>query len=121
MFERRRYEGFEAYAQSKLALVMFTFDLAEELKGENITVNCLHPGSLLDTKMVRQTFGRAMGDVQSGADAVVYLATSPEVEGITGKYFDQKQEARANRQAYDDEARKSLRQLYERLTRPWTD
>lgn len=112
----RRYEGFRAYAQSKLALVMFTFDLAEELLGEDITVNCLHPGTLLDTKMVRESFGRPMGDVQTGADAVVYLATSPEVEGVTGKYFDQKRQARADRQAYDREARRNLRRLSEELT-----
>ena len=112
----RRYDGFGAYAQSKLALVMFTFDLAEELRGEDIAVNCLHPGSLLDTKMVREAFGRAMGDVQSGADAVIYLATSSEVEGVTGKYFDQKQEARAHEQAYDGKARNNLRQLSEKLT-----
>ena len=112
----RRYDGFGAYAQSKLALVMFTFDLAEELKGEDIAVNCLHPGSLLDTKMVREAFGRAMGSVQSGADAVIYLATSSKVEGVTGKYLDQKQEARAHEQAYDGEARNNLRQLSEKLT-----
>ncbi len=116
----RQYDGFRAYAQSKLALVMFTFDLAEELEGENIIVNCLHPGTLLDTKMVRETFGRPMGDVQSGADAVVYLATSPEVEEVTGKYFDQKREARANEQAYDSEARENLRQLSKKLTESWT-
>ena len=116
----RNYDGLRAYSQSKLAMVMFTFDLAEELEGENITVNCLHPGSLLDTKMVRETFGRPMGDVQSGADAVIYLATSPKVEGVTGKYFDEKREARANGQAYDGEARKTLRQLSEKLTEPWT-
>ena len=116
----RSYDGLRAYSQSKLAMVMFTFDLAEELEGENITVNCLHPGSLLDTKMVRETFGRPMGDVQSGADAVIYLATSPKVEGVTGKYFDEKREARANGQAYDGEARKTLRQLSEKLTEPWT-
>jgi NAD(P)-dependent dehydrogenase (short-subunit alcohol dehydrogenase family) len=116
----RNYDGLRAYSQSKLAMVMFTFDLAEELEGENITVNCLHPGSLVDTKMVRETFGRPMGDVQSGADAVIYLATSPKVEGVTGKYFDEKREARANGQAYDGEARKTLRQLSEKLTEPWT-
>ena len=116
----RRYDGLRAYAQSKLALVMFTFDLAEELEGEDIAVNCLHPGSLLDTKMVRETFGYTLGDVRSGADAVVYLATSEEVEGVTGKYFDQRRKARAHEQAYDGGARKNLRQLSEKLTESWT-
>ncbi len=111
-----RYSGWEAYARSKLAQVMFTFDLAEELRGEGVTVNALSPGSLLDTKMVREAFGRARGDVQEGADAVIYLATSPEVEGVTGRFFDQERESRANRQAYDREARARLRRASRELT-----
>jgi NAD(P)-dependent dehydrogenase (short-subunit alcohol dehydrogenase family) len=113
----RHYDGMRAYSQSKLALVMFTFELAERLEREDITVNCLHPGSLLDTKMVREAFGRALGPVQAGADAVIYLSTAPEVEGVTGKYFDEKREVRAHAQAYDPEVRRRLWQLSEQLTR----
>ena len=113
---KRHYEPWRAYSQSKLALVMFTFELAERLAGTGVTVNCLHPGSLLDTKMVRETFGRAWGSVQSGADAVVYLATSPALDGVTGRYFDQQREARAEPQAYDREARRRLWRLSEELT-----
>jgi NAD(P)-dependent dehydrogenase (short-subunit alcohol dehydrogenase family) len=109
------YDGMRAYAQSKLAQVMFTFDMAEELEGTGVTVNCLHPASLMDTKMVLETFGSASSDVQEGADATVYLATSPELEGVTGKYFDGRCEARANDQAYDPEARARLRRLSEEL------
>lgn len=105
----RRYDGWDAYAQSKLAQVMFTFDLAERVRGEGITVNALHPGSLLDTKLVREAFGRGRGDVQQGADAIIYLATSPEVEGVTGRFFDQDRETRANHQAYDRSVREALR------------
>lgn len=112
----RHYSGWEAYARSKLALAMFTFDLAEELQGEGVTVNALHPGSLLDTKMVREAYGRGRGNVQQGADAVIYLATSPEVEGVNGRFFDKKQESRANRQAYDREVRGSLRRISRHLT-----
>lgn len=112
----RRYHPMTAYSRSKLALVMFTFDLAEQLKDENITVNCLHPGSLLNTKMVRESFSTPMGRVQTGADAEIYLATAPELEGVTGRYFEQKREARANSQAYDREARKRLWRLGEELT-----
>lgn len=112
----RGYGGMRAYAQSKLALVMFTFDLAEELKDTGVTTNCLHPASLMNTKMVLEAFGRASSDVQEGADATIYLATSPELEGVTGKYFDGWREARADAQAYDPEAREWLRQLSGELT-----
>jgi NAD(P)-dependent dehydrogenase (short-subunit alcohol dehydrogenase family) len=112
----RRYDGMRAYARSKLALVMFTFDLAEELEGTGVSANCLHPATLMDTKMVFEAFGRASSDVQEGADATVYLAASPELEGVTGKYFDGRREARAEKQAYDPEARDRLRRLSEELT-----
>jgi NAD(P)-dependent dehydrogenase (short-subunit alcohol dehydrogenase family) len=111
-----QYDPMRAYCQSKLALIMFTVDLAEQLKHEQITVNSLHPGSRLDTKMVREMFGSAWGTVQSGADAVVYVATAPELEGVTGKYFDQKDEEQAIAQAYDCAAQTKLWQLSERLT-----
>ena len=90
----RRCDRMRAYAQSKLTLVMFTFDLAEELEGTGVTVTCLHPATLMDTKMVFEAFGRASSSVQEGADATVYLVTSPELEGVTGKYFDGRSEAR---------------------------
>ena len=112
----RRYDGMRAYARSKLALVMFTFDLAEELEGTGVSANCLHPATLMDTKMVFEAFGRASSEVQEGADATVYLAASPELEGVTGKYFDGRREARAEKQAYDPEARDRLRRLSEELT-----
>ena len=111
----RAYDGFRAYAQSKLAQVMFTFDLAEALEGSGVTVNSLHPATLMDTKMVHECFGRSMSTVQQGAGAVVYLATSSDLDGVTGKYFDGKQRARANAQADDKEARRRLRQLSMRL------
>ncbi|MGH2647461.1 MAG: SDR family NAD(P)-dependent oxidoreductase, partial [Ginsengibacter sp.] len=95
MFEKN-FDGVTAYTQSKLALVMFTFDLAEQLKNDNITVNCLHPGTYLDTNMVRKANIKPMGTAQSGADAEVYLATSPGVKNITGKYFNVKKETSAN-------------------------
>src|SRR5215211_7305373 len=95
----RAYDGFRAYAQSKLAQVMSTFDLAEALEGSGVTVNSLHPATLMDTKMVRECFGRSMSTVQQGADAVVYLATSSDLDSVTGEYFDGKQRARANAQA----------------------
>ncbi|NJL38327.1 MAG: SDR family NAD(P)-dependent oxidoreductase [Leptolyngbyaceae cyanobacterium RM2_2_4] len=113
----QQYDPMKAYCQSKLALIMFTFDLAEQLKHEQITVNSLHPGSRLDTKMVREMFDSAWGNVQSGVDAVVYVATAPELESVTGKYFDQKDEEQAIAQAYDCEAQTKLWRLSETLTK----
>jgi NAD(P)-dependent dehydrogenase (short-subunit alcohol dehydrogenase family) len=115
MFERR-YNGVEAYRRSKLALVMFTIDLADLLKGEPITVNCVHPASLMNTKMVRETIPFTQSTVEEGCRAVMYLATSPMLDNVTGTYFDQQQEARAHPQAYDLAARRRLRQISEQLT-----
>lgn len=112
----RHYDPADAYRQSKLALAMFTFDLAEELKGEQITVNCLHPASLMNTRMVYESLGYALSTVEEGRDAVMYLATSPALDNVTGKYFDQRRQARAHSQAYDLAARRRLQQLSERLT-----
>src|ERR687889_1612724 len=114
---KRGYRGMKAYTQSKLAQVMFTFELAEHLQGTGVTVNALHPATLMDTKMVHQTFGHASSTVQEGTEAVVRLAASPELEGVTGRYFDGTREARADRQAYDAGARKRLWDLSEKLCR----
>ena len=113
------YDGLRAYRQSKLAQVMFTLDLAGELEGSGITVNSLHPASLMSTRMVLETdyFGGPMTTVQEGADAVEYLALSPELDGVTGEYFNGKRRARANAQVYDKEARRRLRVLSEQLTK----
>ena len=112
----RGYDGMRAYAQSKLALVMFTFDLAGELEGTGVIANSLHPASLMDTKMVFETFGSASSSVREGTDATVRLAISPELRRVTGRYFDGQLEARADEQAYDPEARERLRRLSEELT-----
>lgn len=113
------YDGLRAYRQSKLALVMFTFDLAEDVKESGITVNSLHPASLMNTRMVLEAdyFEGPMSTVEEGAQAVEYLAISPALDGVTGEYFDGMHRARANPQAYDREARRRLRVLSEQLTR----
>jgi len=112
----KKFDGVTAYTQSKLALVMFTFDLAEQLKQEHIMVNCLHPGTYLDTNMVREAGIAPQGTAESGADALVYFATSPDLENTSGKYFNIKKEARAIAQAYDTDARKKLRAIGLKLT-----
>ena len=111
----RGYDAVRAYSQSKLAQIMFTFELAERLQGTGLTANALHPASLMDTKMVHETFGYTMSTVEEGAEAVVRLAASPELEGVTGRYFDGTREGRAKRQAYDAEARRRLWALSEEL------
>ncbi len=111
----RGYDAMKAYSQSKLAQVMFTFELAEHLRGTGVSVNALHPASLMDTKMVQSTFGYSMSTVEEGTEAVVRLAVSQEVEGVTGRYFDGKREARANRQAYDPHVRNRLWVVSEQL------
>jgi NAD(P)-dependent dehydrogenase (short-subunit alcohol dehydrogenase family) len=112
----RGYEGTRAYRQSKLAQVMFTFDLAEQLKDEGITVTCLHPATFMNTNMMIESGYAPMSRVEDGADAVLALATSPELEGKTGLYFNGQREARANAQAYDAAARRRLWDLSARLT-----
>jgi NAD(P)-dependent dehydrogenase (short-subunit alcohol dehydrogenase family) len=111
----RGYDAMRAYARSKLAQIMFTFELAERLSGTGVSVNALHPASLMDTKMVQETFGYTMSTVEEGTEAVVRLAASPELEGVTGRYFDGRREARADGQAYDKEARQRLWELSEEL------
>ena len=111
----RHYDPVQAYRQSKLALVMFTIDLAAALKDEQITVNCVHPASLMNTKMVDEWFGHTLSTVEDGLRAVMYVAASPELDTISGRYFDQTREARAHAQAYDEAARQKLLQLSNRL------
>jgi len=112
----KNFDGVQAYCQSKLALIMFTIDLAEQLRNENINVNSLHPGTYLDTNMVRRSGVTPWGKPETGADAEVFLSVSPQLENATGKYFDVKKEARANAQAYDAKARKKLWELSMQLT-----
>ncbi len=112
----RGYDGFRAYCQSKLALVMFTFDLAESLKGSGVTANCLYPATLMNTKMVIESGVKPLSSVEEGANAILHVATSPGLEWQTGIYFDGKQPDRANAQAYDAAARRRLRALSLSLT-----
>ncbi|NUR00755.1 MAG: SDR family NAD(P)-dependent oxidoreductase [Streptomyces sp.] len=103
------YDGARAYMQSKLAQVMFTFDLAEELSGTGVTVNALHPATYMDTTMVREGGISPWSTVEEGGTAVLRLAG--EADPGTGRYFNGTSPARADRQAYDAEARRRLREL----------
>ncbi|MPZ56437.1 MAG: SDR family NAD(P)-dependent oxidoreductase [Rhizobiales bacterium] len=112
----RGYSGGRAYTQSKLAQIMFSFDLAQRLNNTGVTVTCLHPATYMDTTMVRQAGTTPLSSVDDGADAIINLAVAPELEGCTGLYFNRLQEAQANPQAYDQTARATLRDLSLRLT-----
>lgn len=111
----RGYSGYRAYGQSKLADIMFTFDLAEELAGTGVTATCLHPADHMDTAPVRAAGIMPWNSVDTGADATVTLAVDPAHEGRTGVYFASFRESRANGQAYDQSARRRLRELTEDL------
>ena len=89
----RSYSGVQAYCQSKLAQVMFTFDLAAKLWDKGVTVNCLHPATFMPTKMVLEAGATPASSLEEGVEAVKRLVIAPELEGVTGKYFNGRQEA----------------------------
>jgi NAD(P)-dependent dehydrogenase (short-subunit alcohol dehydrogenase family) len=114
----RNYSGSRAYAQSKLAQIMFTFDLAGELDPAIITANCLHPATFMATTMVRQSGVTPVSTVEEGAEAILNLGLSPALDGRSGDFYDGLRPAMANAQAYDDDARERLRALSLQLTKP---
>jgi NAD(P)-dependent dehydrogenase (short-subunit alcohol dehydrogenase family) len=110
------YNGSRAYAQSKLSQIMFTIDLAEELKAAGVTVNSLHPATYMNTTMVRAGGITPMSTVEQGGEAILHLVTGDDVAGKSGLFFNGMNEAKANPQAYDAVARKKLRALSLELT-----
>jgi NAD(P)-dependent dehydrogenase (short-subunit alcohol dehydrogenase family) len=112
----RDYSGSRAYAQSKLAQIMFTIDLAHELQGSGVTANSLHPATYMNTTMVREGGIAPMSTVEQGGEAILHLATGDDVAGKSGLFFNGMREARANPQAYDAVARQRLHDLSLDLT-----
>ena len=112
----RAYDGTRAYRQSKLAQILFTIELAGQLQGTGVIVNCLHPSTFMDTGMVRQMGVTPQDSVEGGADAIVNLAASPGLEGRSGLYFNRLKEAEPDEQARNEEARQKLWSLSETLT-----
>ena len=104
----------KAYNQSKLANVLFTYELARKLEGTGVTANALHPG-VVGTKLLRRGFGARGSSVAGAAEALVYLATSPEVEGVTGRYFRKGQEAPSSSASRDEEAQRKLWEVSEEM------
>ena len=113
-----KYDSHRAYSLSKLCNILFTIELSEKLKDKNITVNCLHPG-VINTKLLRAGWGAVGGffgrGPQEGAKTSVYLATSKDVENITGKYFSDSKIAKPHDIAYDKDSRTKLWRLSEEL------
>ena len=112
----RGYSGARAYAQSKLAQIMFTFDLARDLDPAAVTANCLHPATYMATTMVRQSGVTPISTVDEGAEAILNLACSEELAGCSGQFYNGLRLSRANPQTYDDSARERLRVLSLHLT-----
>ena len=113
----RNYGGWKSYPQSKLANVLFTYELARRLQGTGVTANCVHPGT------VRTNFGRKNGGLmgvavkafapfmlspEEGAKTVIWLASAPELEHVTGKYFAKQSERKSSRESYDLQVAKQL-------------
>jgi NAD(P)-dependent dehydrogenase (short-subunit alcohol dehydrogenase family) len=108
---RRGYSGSRAYAQSKLSQIMFTIDLADELKDSGVTVNSLHPATYMNTTMVRAGGITPVSTVEQGGEAILHLVTGDDVANRSGLFFNGMHEAKANPQAYDAAARRRLRTL----------
>jgi NAD(P)-dependent dehydrogenase (short-subunit alcohol dehydrogenase family) len=113
----KHYRQLNAYAQSKLAVILFTYEFARRIKGTGVTVNCLHPG-YVKTNMIKNfrkfvkyfypMIGLFMKSPKKGAKTSIYLASSSEVEGISGKYFKKKKEVEPVKASHDEELAKRL-------------
>ncbi len=122
---KRRYSGFPVYGMTKLANIVFTFELAERLEGTGVTANCMHPGGVNTnfgtnnrglSILLFRAFKPFMRSPKQGADTLVYLAASPEVEGMTGEYLADRKAQTASPEAYDESVRKNLWEVCEELT-----
>jgi len=110
----KRFDGYIAYATSKLANILFTVALARRLAGSPVTANCCHPG-VISTKLLHSRFGMGGAPVERGARTSVYLASSPEVAKVSGKYFDDCREVTPARAARDEKLAESLWDASERM------
>ena len=121
----KKFSGWQAYGQSKLAMILYTHGLAKKLEGTGVTVNSAHPG------VVRTNFAKNNGGLvmlgfrflgmffispESAAKRILYVATSPDLEGVTGKYFTKMREVKSSQESYDDDSARRLWQISEQLT-----
>jgi NAD(P)-dependent dehydrogenase (short-subunit alcohol dehydrogenase family) len=112
----RRYDPYNAYNSSKLAVIVFTYELAKRLTDWGVTANCLHPG-VIATKLLHAGFpGMSADSPEVGARTSVYLASSPDVQDVTGRYLDQMRLARSSEETYDRDLWRRFWELAEILT-----
>jgi len=121
-FDRRRfeegepYDGYEAYALSKLGIVAFTYRLASMLEGTRVTANCLHPG-VIDTKLLRAYSSAYSGEPPAkGGERVARLAASPDVDGVNGTYYEEMEPIASSRLSYDRSVQDQFWQIGTSLT-----
>jgi len=122
---KKNYRGFPVYGMTKLANIMFTYELAERLKGTGVTATCMHPGAV-NTRfgtnnrgpmtILFRAFKPFMRTPEQGADTVIWLAYSPDVEGVSGRYYSDRKPIEPKRIANDPAARRRLWEESERLT-----
>ena len=120
----KKYSSIKAYAQSKLANIMFTYELARKLEGSNVRANCLHPGGVRTNfgkdlnglfGFVFQKMGGLLRTAEKGAETIIWLVSSDEAEGLSGKYLKDKKEIRSNKISYDIEQQQRLWELSKKL------
>ncbi len=121
----QRYRTFGAYSQSKLANILFTYELARRLAGSGVTVNCLHPGGIASglwtnngrlAQLIMKAAKPFLKTPEQGARTTIYLASSDEVEGVTGKYYADCKEKISNRESYDLDAANRLWEVSAQMT-----
>ncbi len=109
------FDGYGSYSLSKLANIIFSNELADKLKNTKVTVNSLHPG-VIGTKLLKEGFGMGGASIMEGAETSIFLATSDEVENVSGKYFDNKKISTYSKVADDEDVKKKLWELSEKMT-----
>jgi len=121
--EKKKYRLFRVYGVSKLAVMLFTYELSRKLDGTGVTVNALHPG-LVNTNLGRdqskfsQGFGKAFfKSPEKGAETSIYLASTPDVEGITGKYWIKKEQHKSSEGSYNLEYAEKLWKICVEMTK----
>ena len=129
-FEKRPYSGIKAYAQSKLANILFTKEMARRLEGSSVTVNCFHPGAVRTNlvqgspwyyTLIWTAAGPFFSSPEKGANTAIYLASSSNVEGITGGYFAKRKQVKPSDEATKKVAAARLWNISDKLTRLETD
>jgi NAD(P)-dependent dehydrogenase (short-subunit alcohol dehydrogenase family) len=115
-FIEHGYSGTRAYGQSKLAMITTGLVLATRLDSQRVTVNSLHPGTYMPTKMVLESVGHSVDSLETGVNATLRLILDPQLERVTGQFYDRTRAARARPEAYDPTVQERLWDLSTELT-----